>query len=548
MEDTTGGCCSTVEGPAAGDRRHAETCSSHRQRHWDDSPLVLTDGAPNRPRLRSVSAAAARHGVRAGMTLSEGRALCASLEVLTWDDVAIHTAITAATAAFVQVSPQVSPVPGAPGMWWIAASGFALGGPSAGGGGERAFAQALLALAQTWHPQARVAIADTCVAARAATWAGASFDRDAGRRKLITIVRPGGDAGYLASAPLTLLPMDREMRDALHALGIRTVGQFATLPAGDVEQRWGDEGLTAWRLSHGEDPRRPVLARIADQPYAEMELPAPAATMEPVLFLVRPAIENLVGQLVSQGRAMASMAITLTLDDARGALPNAPAHTITREIRLPRALARPVPLFERCRGLLARWPLTAPVTAVRVAVLLTAPLAGEQGNLLNTSWKDPGAADAALERVRAELGPDVVVRPESRDAYAPERTGAWHEDGDGASDVARSVSYGTHSSERTTPSTALVTNYAPTATATSMLRLLESPEKVEVDRDSAPRRIHWRGRTLAIASAVGPERMSGDWWNDGFSRDYWRCESAQESGDLMLYRDAAGWWLQGWYD
>ena len=166
------------------------------------------------------------------------------------------------------------------------------------------------------------------------------------------------------------------MRDALQALGIRTVGQLAAFPAGDVEQRWGDDGLAAWRLACGEDPRRPVLARVSEQPHAEMELTTPAATMEPVLFLVRPAIEQLVGQLVAQGRAIASLAITLTLDDARGALPNAMPHTVTREIRLPRALARPVPLFERCRGLLARWPLTAPVTAVRVTVLLTAPLTG----------------------------------------------------------------------------------------------------------------------------------------------------------------------------
>jgi protein ImuB len=187
-----------------------------------------------------------------------------------------------------------------------------------------------------------------------------------------------------------------------------------------------------------------------------------------------------------------------------------------------------VPLFERCRGLLGRWPLTAAVTAVRVTVLLTAPLTGEQGNLLNTSWKDPGAADAALERVRAELGPDVVVTPASRDAYAPDRKGAWQEDG-----------------ERP-PSPDLA---PPTSDAVaSALRLLADPEKVDVDRDTAPRRIQWRGRTLSIASAIGPERLSGDWWNDGYSRDYWRCASDQELGELMLYRDAAGWWLQGWYD
>jgi protein ImuB len=480
-----------------------------------------------------VSAAAAREGVRSGMSLSEARALCATLDVWTWDDDAVSAGITAATATFVAASPQVSPVAGAPGMWWIGASGFAAGARAAGGAGERAFAHALLAIAQRWHPYARVAIADTCVAARAATWASASFRANGGGpRKLVTIVPTGGDAAYLASAPLALLPMDDEIRDTLRALGVRTVGQFAELAAADVEQRWGDEGLVAWRLAHGDDPRRPVLARMEDHPYVELELDTPSATMEPVLFLARPAVENLVGQMVSQARAVASLSITLTLDDARGSLPGALPHTVTREIRLPRPLARPAPLFERCRGLLSRWTLTAPVSAVRLTVLLTSPLTGEQGNLLNTSWKDPGAADAALERVRAELGPGVVVKPAARDAYAPERAGSWQEEHTTydvrrqASDVVR-----------------------PASDAVSCaLRLLSDPERVDVDRDPDPRRIFWRGRALTVASVVGPERLSGDWWRDGYGRDYWRCESDEECGELVLYRDASGWWIQGWYD
>jgi protein ImuB len=79
------------------------------------------------------------------------------------------------------------------------------------------------------------------------------------------------------------------------------------------------------------------------------------------------------------------------------------------------------------------------------------------------------------------------------------------------------------------------------------LRLLEKPEQVDVDRDPDPRRVFWRGRAIPVLSAVGPERLSGDWWNDGYSRDYWRCESDDER-ELVLYRDAAGWWVQGWYD
>ena len=504
-----------------------------------------------------MSAAAARDGVRAGMSVAEARALCAKLEILPWDDTAVNDAITATTAQLVSVSPQVSPVAGVPGMWWVGAWGFSgvvsrdsrIGRDAVPTSDSRfttpdlSLARQLHKVAIAWHPKARVAIADSCVAARAATWAGASFGidpadaADADIRSLIRVVPPGGDAEYLAPAPLSLLPMDTEMRDALRSLGIRTVGGFADLNAGDVEQRWGDDGLAAWRLAHGEDPRRPVLARIPDAPTVEMELATPASDMEPVLFLVRPAVERLVTQLVSESRAIAALSITLTLDDARGALPNARAHTVTREIRMPRPLARPAPLFERCRGLLSRWELPALVSAVRLAVVMTSPLTGEQGNLLDTSWKDPGAADAALERVRAELGPDVVVKPVARDGYAPERSGAWSE---AAGSPARNAA-------ENMPGPRLMLSRGPAENGSSpSLRLLETPEPIEVGPREKPQHIRWRGRGIPVVSALGPERLSGDWWNDGFSRDYWRCEASD--GELLLYRDAAGWWMQGWYD
>ena len=53
---------------------------------------------------------------------------------------------------------------------------------------------------------------------------------------------------------------------------------------------------------------------------------------------------------------------------------------------------------------------------------------------------------------------------------------------------------------------------------------------------------------MVITRAVGPERLSGDWWKDPFARDYWRCESEEFARDILLYRDAEGWHLQGWYD
>jgi protein ImuB len=541
--------------------------------HWDEHPVALIEAGGKR--LRAVTAAAARAGLRAGMRPAEARALCAELIELPWDDVAIEAAITEASAALLSAGPQVSPVAGAPGLWWVGASGF---DPV---GGERALAVELLREAKRWHPRPRVAIAGSCVAARAATWAGASFDARATERSLVHVVPAGHDAAYLAPAPLALLPMDEELRAALHALGLRTVGALAALTAEDVERRWGDAGIRAWRLARAEDLRRPVLARVETQPAVEVELASPSSTMEPVLFLVRAALDRLVQQLVAHGRAAAAVAITLTLDDARGALTSEPVHTVTREVRPARPLARVAPLFERCRALLDRWTLSAPVCAVRVAIAAAAPLTGEQGDLLSASWRDVGAADAAIERLRSELGPDAVVRAVHQDTHRPEKAGVWRDAldvepvartrdvvrgdrevqiprlaplarDDTARHPERSAQRGVEGSALAAPAKAvlqMVREPAPVPVTTAAHRALEPAEPVDVECEGeVPRVVTWRGHRIPVSRPIGPERLSGDWWDDGYRRDYWRCESL--AGEFVVYLDRAddAWRLQGWVD
>ena len=518
---------------------------SHAPAHWDDLPIVLTDAA--RKRVQAVSAAAGRHGVRAGMQPTEARALCADVQEFPWDDATIGAAVTEMSAALVEASPQVTPVTGAPGLWWVGASGFDAVG------GERELAHTLLRVARRWHPRPRVAIAGSCVAARAATWAGASFEQQASDRALVHVVPPGRDAAYLAPAPLALVPMDDELRAALHALGLRTVGALAALEGEDVERRWGEIGLRAWRFARADDPRRPVLARVETHPAVAVELDTPSATMEPILFLVRAALDRLVAEMIAHGRAIAAVAITLTLDDARGALVDAPAHTVTREARTARPLARVLPLFERCRALLDTWTLDAPVSAVRVAIVAAAPLSGEQGDLLSTSWRDLGAVDAALERLRAELGPGTIVRAHSQDTHRPEKAGVWQDVNGEPLTVNRNGNgraVTVHGSRCTVhePSSSFTVHRSPPETIAAQ-RALDPPEPVDVLCDGeTPRAITWRGRQIAVTRALGPERLSGDWWDDGYRRDYWRCES--QAGEMVVFLDRAddSWRLQNWGD
>jgi protein ImuB len=448
------------------------------------------------------------------MTVAEARAYCAELEVRPWDDGVIDRAVIATTAALLAASPQVTPVSGSPGMWWVGATGFDASG------GEPALLHALSRIAHTYHPDARVAIADSCVAARAATWAR--------RTNATGIVPRNGCAAYLAPVPLSLIPMDDEVRAALDALGLRTAGAFAALSPADVERRWGDLGLAAWRLSRGDDRRRPILARPEARRAVTADLPVPTVTVDPVLFLIRAALDRLAAQLVADARTAATIALTLTLDGPAGDA----AHTITRETQLTRPAARIAPLMEQCRALLDRFTLDAPIVGVTVAITATAPATGEQGNMLDPTWRDPAAVDAAFARLRTEFGGESVVRPIPRDDHRPERTAAWTDTGDAAaSDAPR----------------------RPLPIPRSLLpahRLLPAPEPVTVDcMNGRPTTLHWRSRRIPLDS-TRPHHLSGAWWTDEYDRDYWHC-TTHTGPELLVFLDhtrAEQWYVQGWQD
>jgi nucleotidyltransferase/DNA polymerase involved in DNA repair len=261
-----------------------------------------------------------------------------------------------------------------------------------------------------------------------------------------------------------------------------------------------------------------------------------------VLFVVRAALDRLVHDLATNGLAAAEVAITLTLDDTTSALPHTGARspTVARLVRPARPLARVAPLFERCRALLDDWPERmhsgekTPVRAVEVRITEVVPSSAEQRDMLATSWRDPAAVDAALERLRAKLGPESVVRSVRRDSHAPERAGRWN------------------AVERLVPvrkTTALVVSEVLSPAA----RLLDTPEEITVTLDprGTPRALTWRGHRFSLTRADGPERLSGEWWRadkESFAREYWRCESASDGRTFLVFRSAEGWRVQGWND
>ncbi len=338
----------------------------------------------------------------------------------------------------------------------------------------------------------------------------------------------GGDQALLAHAPLSLLPMDAELRETLTALGLGTAGQFAALDAGDVEQRFGPAGLAAWRLSRGEDQRRPTLALPVPDDTVAIELPTSAETLEPVLFLVRAALGRLITQVASDGMAVAALEVELKLDES-------PARSASRRIALAFPLARLEPLFEQCRAVLEDWTLEAPVLGVVVRITERARPSGEQGDLLRTGWRDPAAAEAAFARLRAALGVDTVVRPASRDGFAPERRGAWEE--------------GRYQEMKSPAALPPLSRGAREASDVAIPVILP-PSCASSSRPSAstsmPTAFTWRGRRWPISERGSVERLSGDWWASPYSREYssWTSEATA----FVVFLSGGTWSVHGWYD
>jgi nucleotidyltransferase/DNA polymerase involved in DNA repair len=71
------------------------------------------------------------------------------------------------------------------------------------------------------------------------------------------VVPAGEEAAFLSALPLSVLPADREIRQRLHLLGVRTLGALAALPRLAVVRQFGPQAGPLHDLARGID-RRPV--------------------------------------------------------------------------------------------------------------------------------------------------------------------------------------------------------------------------------------------------------------------------------------------------
>lgn len=130
----------------------------------------------------------------------------------------------------------------------------------------------------------------------------------------VIIIPSGSEAESLAQLPLTALNPSQELYENLKRLGLRTIGDFAKLDRKQLGIRLGIEAYNLHLLAHGQD-KTPFDPRSKDEVFEEsVFLEYSVERIEPLLFPLNAAVENLAQRLEVRQKALSRLRLTLHLD------------------------------------------------------------------------------------------------------------------------------------------------------------------------------------------------------------------------------------------
>jgi protein ImuB len=184
-------------------------------------------------------------------------------------------------------------------------------GPARYFGGEEILARKIIDAVACCGFACQIGVADGMFAAQLAARAPRAEILDAA-----LIVAPGETPAFLAPQPVGSLE-DPELADLLPRLGIRTLGEFATLPAIEAGNRFGAEGALAHRLARGLDPRPLVPRPPSADLSVSIEFDPPAGQSEPVVFAAKALAEQMHAGLAARGLACVRVQAQVTCADGQ---------------------------------------------------------------------------------------------------------------------------------------------------------------------------------------------------------------------------------------
>ncbi len=329
------------------------------------------------------------------------------------------------------------------------------------------------------------------------------------------LATPEHERELAGAVPFAALDAPLPLREQMHALGIRTLGQFLQLPAAGLARRFGKE----CKQLHARATAActPLVATVPREPvrfHGDHEIAH--ADLDRFVAALSDGLQQAVPQVIARGEAITALRLELALE-----------HADARHERL--ATAAPTldagQLLELVRLRFAKEQLAGPIERFTATLDSVAVTRRQLALLATVQARDLAAAERALARVTAAFGDGAVSRARLANAHLPEHGFTW---------------------ER-------LQTLAPP-------RALPPPERVPLARTLLHRAqplgtlpLHepeaWLGEYGAVRRAHGPFRTAGGWWRQRVERDYFFLET-DRGAILWVYHDrlARRWYLQGRVD
>ena len=385
----------------------------------------------------------------------------------------------------------------------------------------------------------------------------------------ISVLNRGTEGARLRDLPLTVLSPLPEMLETLERWGIRTLGAFAQLPAVQVSERLGQEGVKLHKLAQGTG-LRPLVPHAGTVRFVEaMELDYDITTIEPLTFILSRMLDGICARM--RARNLATHEVRLALGGG------------TRVLNLPLPVNNPRLLTKLLILDLEAHPAGAPVKRVEVEAIPAKPRVVQNGLFVPLS-PEPEKLELTLARLKAVVGEENVGAPEVLDTHRPdalkmvrfpnsppklggvaatlrkrsrseaEQTGWFLNRNVAAQEPPRPryrsgtpPNLGGEFSLSPSLSSSLSSSTLP---STLSLRLLRPALEATVQlKNHIPDWIAFHGLHGPIATASGPWHTSGDWWRPNmWDREEWDIEVADALYRIYYDVHLDRWYAQGVYD
>jgi protein ImuB len=301
----------------------------------------------------------------------------------------------------------------------------------------------------------------------------------------------------------------------LHKWGIHTLGQLAALDKEQLGTRLGPEAVRMWERANGRSSRLLKLIRPPESFQESFEFEREIETAEPLLFILRRFLEQLVMRLAAIYLVAKELTLQITFANSRQDEPAVAGKQIYKRVfKIPEPTNNVDLLFRMLHTHLENFRSEHPIVAVALSAEPIKP-AGEQFGLFETTLRNPHQLSETLARLTALLGSDRIGTPVLEETHRPDafrmQPFSW-----AVASASATVASGKEDVPSGVNRESGPDSYAlRRAHATATLRRFRPALSASfLEDEDIPAQVRSPEMSAKITAQRGPYFLSGNWWDE----------------------------------